>query len=149
MPARDCVTRIGWDTRIVSENVEILRRSADAFAAGDLDLYIDEFVAPDVVWCTSAEDPDAGIHTGREAFRRYLEQWLDSFEGLWAEVEEWIDAGDDRVFAWARWTGRGRTSGLDADWHLAVIYTLCDGRISRGEEYFDRAEGLKAAGLAE
>lgn len=60
-----------------------------------------------------------------------------------------MDAGHDRVFAWARWTGRGRTSGVDADWHLAIIYTMRDGRIIRGEEYFDRAEAVKAAGLAE
>jgi ketosteroid isomerase-like protein len=133
----------------VSENVELLRRSADAFNAGDLERYFDEFVAPDVVWRTSAEDPDAATHEGREAFGRYIEQWMDSFEGLHGEVEEWIEAGDDRVFAWTRWAGRGRTSGLDADWYLAIVYTLRDGQIVRGEEYFDREEALKAAGLAE
>jgi ketosteroid isomerase-like protein len=133
----------------VSQNVEIVRRSAETFTAADLDRYVDEFIAPDIVWCTSAEDPDAGTHEGHEAFRRYIEQWMDSFDGLHAEVEELIDAGNGRVFAWARWTGRGRTSGVDADWHLAIIYTLRDGKISRGEEYFDRGDALRAAGLAE
>jgi ketosteroid isomerase-like protein len=126
-----------------------MRRSAEIFAAGDLDRYIDECVAADIVWCTAAEDPDAGTHEGHEAFKRYLEQWMDSFDGLHAEVEEWIELDDGRVFGWARWTGRGRTSGLDADWHLAIIYTLRDGKISRGEEYFDRGEALRAAALAE
>jgi ketosteroid isomerase-like protein len=74
---------------------------------------------------------------------------MESFEGLHAEVEEWIDVGDDRVLAWARWTGRGRTSGADADWHLAIIYTVRDGRIIRGEEYFERQQALKAVGLSE
>jgi ketosteroid isomerase-like protein len=130
------------------ENVEILRHGADVFNA-DLDRWVAEFFAPDVEWRTAAEDPDAAIHRGREAFRRYLQQWMDSFDGLRADIEEYIDAGDDQVFTWVRWTGRGHVSGVDADWHLAVVYTLRDGRVVRGEEYFHRAEALEAVGLSE
>jgi hypothetical protein len=36
---------------------------------------------------------------------------------------------------------------VDADWQLAIGYTIRDGRILRGEEYFDRAEALEAVGL--
>jgi ketosteroid isomerase-like protein len=131
------------------ENVEIVRRAAEVFTAGDLDRYLSEFIAPEIEWVTSEEDPDAATHRGRESFRRYIEQWMESFEGLRAEVEEWIDVGDDRVLAWARWTGRGRTSGVGADWHLAIIYTVRDGRIVPGEEYFERQQALKAVGLEE
>lgn len=46
-----------------------------------------------------------------------------------------------------RSTGRGRFSGVDADWQLAIVYTIRDGRILRGEDYFDRAEALEAVGL--
>jgi len=35
------------------ENVEIPRRAADVFSAGDLDRYCSEFIAPDVEWGTS------------------------------------------------------------------------------------------------
>ena len=72
---------------------------------------------------------------------------MESFEDLQADAEEYVDVGDDRVFTWTRWTGRGRTSGVDADWHLAIVYTMREGRIVRAEEYFDRAEALKAVGL--
>lgn len=129
------------------ENVEIVRRSVKAFSSGDLDSYVSEFFAPEFEWRTAAEDPDAAIHRGRQAFTGYVERWMDSFDGLHAEVEEFIDAGDDRVLTWVRWTGRGRASGADADWHLAIVYTLRDGRIVLGEEYFDRAEALEAVGL--
>ena len=130
------------------ENVEIVRRGAEVFNA-DLDRWVSEFFAPDIEWRTAAEDPDAAVHRGREAFRRYLQQWMDSFDGLHADVEEYIDSGDEQVFTWVRWTGRGRASGVDADWHLAVIYTLRDGRVVRGEEYFHRADALEAVGLSE
>jgi ketosteroid isomerase-like protein len=91
--ACDCAARIRWDTQTVSENVELLRRSADVFNAGDLERYFDEFVAPDVVWRTSAEDPDAATHDGREAFGRYIEQWMDSFEGCTARSRSGLTLG--------------------------------------------------------
>ena len=137
-----------WRT-MSEENVEIIRRFAEVFETGDLERVVSEFFDPEIEWRTSAEDPDAATHRGTEAYKRYVEQWWESFEGLHAEVEEYIDAGDDRVVAWIRWTGRGRTSGVEADWHLAIIYTMRDGKIARAEEYFDRAEALEAAGLRE
>jgi ketosteroid isomerase-like protein len=57
--------------------------------------------------------------------------------------------GDDRVFTWSRFTGRGRTSGAPADWYLAVNFTIRDGKVVRADEYFDRNEALEAAGLSE
>jgi ketosteroid isomerase-like protein len=131
------------------ENVEIMRRAYDAFNRGDLDVLSAEFHDPQIEWQTSREDPDAAAHRGREDVRRYIGQWLDSFEGLRADVEEYIDAADDRVFTWARWTGRGRGSGIDAEWWLATVFTLRDGRVIRAEEYFNRSEALEAVGLSE
>jgi ketosteroid isomerase-like protein len=131
------------------ENVEVVRRLKEALNARDLDRYYVEFFDPDVEWCTSVEDPDAAIHRGLQAYKRYVEQWIESFDGLQADVEEYIDVGDDRVFTWSRFTGRGRTSGAPADWYLAIIMTIRDGKVVHGEEYFDRAEALAAAGLAE
>jgi ketosteroid isomerase-like protein len=129
-------------------NVEILRRGGEVFRTGDLERYVNEFFDPEIEWRTSAEDPDAATHWGREAFKRYVEQWMESFDGLRTKTEEIIDI-DDRVFTWTRWMGRGRASGVEADWHLAIVYTLRDGKVVRGEEYFDRAEALEAAGLSE
>jgi ketosteroid isomerase-like protein len=130
------------------QNLEILRRSGHVFDAGDLDRWVSEFFDDDIEWRTAAEDPDAATHRGREALKRYVEQWMESFEGLRAETEEVIDV-DDRVFTWVRWTGRGRSSGVESDWHLAVVYTLQAGKVVRAEEYFDRTEGLAAAGISE
>ena len=130
------------------ENVEKLRPGFEALNARDLDRHYDGF-DPEVEWQTSAEDPDAATHRGLQAYKRYLEQWLESFDGLHVDVEEYIDVGDDRVFTWCRYTGRGRASGVPADWYLAIIFTIRDGKVVRGEEYFDRNEALQAAGLSE
>ena len=129
--------------------MEVVRRGFEALNGRDLDRHYAEFFDPDVEWQTSAEDPDAATHHGLPAYKRYLEQWLDSFEGLRADVEEYIDVGEDRVFTWIRYTGRGRGSGVPADWYLAIVFTLRDSKIVRGEEYFDRNEALEAAELTE
>jgi ketosteroid isomerase-like protein len=129
------------------QNVDIIRRSAAVFREGDLDRYVSEFIAPDVEWRTAAEDPDAAIYRSDSEFRGYVDRWMDSFEDLQADLEEWIDVDETRVFTWVRWTGRGRTSGVDADWHLAIVYTLSGGRITRAQEYFDRDEALRSVGL--
>jgi ketosteroid isomerase-like protein len=129
------------------ENVEFVRRGVEALNARDLDRHYVEFFDPAVEWRTSAEDPDAATHRGLQAYKRYLEQWLDSFDGLQADVEECLDVGDGRVFTWIRYTGRGRESGVPADWYLAIIFTIRDSKIVRGEEYFDRAQALDAVGL--
>jgi ketosteroid isomerase-like protein len=129
------------------ENVEIVRRGAEVFRT-DLDLYVTEYLAPELEWYTAAEDPDVATHRGPQAFKAYVERWMDSFDGLRADLEECIDVGDDRVWTWVRWTGRGRASGANAEWHLAIVYTLRDGRIVRADEYFDRDEALEAVGLS-
>ncbi len=81
--------------------------------------------------------------------RRYYEQWLESFIGLHADVEEYLEAADGRVFTWVHWTGRGRGSGIEAEWGLAIVYTLRDGKVFLAEEYFDRSEALEAVGLSD
>ena len=130
------------------ENVEIVRRLTEALNARAFDTYYVEFFDPEVEWQTSAEDPDAATHRGRQAYERYVEQWLDGFQGMHIDIEESIDVGDDRVFTWSRFTGRGRTSGAPADWYLAIVFTIRDGRVVRAEEYFDRDEALEVAGLS-
>jgi ketosteroid isomerase-like protein len=129
-------------------NVETVRSLTEAFNARDLDRYYVEFFDPEVEWRTSVEDPDAAIHRGLRAYQRYLEQWIEGFDGLRADVEEYVDVDDDRVLTWSRFSGRGRTSGVPADWYLAIIFTIRDGKVVRGEEYFDRDEALEAAGLS-
>jgi hypothetical protein len=104
------------------KNVEVVRRGVEALNARDLDRHYIEFFDPGVEWQTSAEDPDAATHRGLQAYKRYVEQWLESFDGLHLDVEEYIDVGDDRVFTWNRYTGRGRESGVPADWYLAIIF---------------------------
>jgi ketosteroid isomerase-like protein len=53
------------------------------------------------------------------------------------------------VFVLGRLTGRGKGSGAPVDQPYAGILDFRGDRISRYPAYFDRAEGLRAAGLSE
>jgi uncharacterized protein len=131
------------------ENLELLYRYGQVYGAGDLDRCVSEFFAPDIEYHQAAEDPDAGLRRGRQAVKRFFAEWLEMFERMRFETEDYIDVDDERVFVWTRWTGRGRASGADANWHLAHIYTIRDGQIVRVEEYYDKAEALEVVGLRE
>jgi ketosteroid isomerase-like protein len=48
-----------------------------------------------------------------------------------------------------RFGGRAKLSGVETDLTFAVAYTIRDGKIVRGHEYWTREEALEAAGLQE
>jgi ketosteroid isomerase-like protein len=71
------------------------------------------------------------------------------FDDVTLVPEELIDLSDDRVLAMQRGAGRAKASGIETELRYAVVYTVRDGKITRGREYVDRATPLAAAGLPE
>jgi ketosteroid isomerase-like protein len=129
-------------------NVEIVRDSLKALADGGLDA-LAEFWNPDINWRAIEGAPDdVGEMHGRDAARRYVQDWFDTFDNFTVVAEELLDAGDDRVVAVQHLIGRARQSGVETELRYAVVYTLHEGKIARVREYRDRAEALEAAGLA-
>jgi ketosteroid isomerase-like protein len=67
------------------------------------------------------------------------------------EPVELIDTGEDLVIAVVR--GSGRPKGTSAETELTLtyanLYTIRDGKIAQGREYWTKEQALKAAGLAE
>ena len=129
------------------ENVEIVHDSWKAFAAGGLDA-LTEFWDPEIDWRAIEGAPDdVGEMHGREAVRRYLQDWVDTFEGLTVVAEELLDVEDQRVVAVIRVSGRAKLSGIETELRLAVVNSVRDGKIVCGREYIDREQALEAVGL--
>src|SRR4051812_7243083 len=131
------------------ENVEVVRASAEAYATGDREAYLD-FMAEDI-----EIRPDLSRFTetepfrGRDEFRRFLADIDQGWEGgATAEFRE-IFAVGDRVVARADWGGRGQSSGIDLRDNLTGLYTVQDGQITRIEYFLDHARALEAVGLRE
>jgi uncharacterized protein len=129
------------------ENVEFLVDYFQRFADGDLDA-IAEVWDPDINWrAAEGEIDDVGELHGPEAVRRHAQDWFDMFDDLAVVAEEVIDAGDDRVVAVQRMTGRAKVSGVETEIRFSVVYTLRDGKIVRGREYMTKEQALAAVGL--
>ena len=126
------------------ENVERLRSWIEAFNGRDFET-IAELDHPAIEWRTSAEDPDASTHQGHDAVQRYLDGYIESFPNLQIEVTECFGVGDDRVVAVNHFIGQSAT-GVPMDWLLTTVSTVEQGRFTRVEEYFDRAQALDAVG---
>ena len=62
---------------------------------------------------------------------------------------ELIDAGEDKVVAVLRLSGRAELSGVETDLTYAELDTLRDGKMARARQYWTKAEALEAAGLSE
>ena len=77
-----------------------------------------------------------------------MQDWLDTFEDFRFEPVELIDAGEDRVIGVVRISGRAKLSGVETDLTFAVLYSIRDGKIARGREYWTRDEALEAVGVA-
>ena len=127
------------------ENVNLLIAWIDAFNRRD-HYAIEQLHHPAIEWQTSAEDPDATIHHGQEAVRRYIDGYLDAFPDLHIEATECFPVGDERVFTTNHFTGHS-ASGVPMDWLLTTVTTYDEGRVVQVTEYFDRAQALTAVGL--
>jgi ketosteroid isomerase-like protein len=125
-----------------------VRRSAEAWARGDFATAYATW-DPDVEWDTTHFEawPDDEVYRGLDEVRRFLEEeWLGSWENLEARVEDVLDAGDRVVVFWLqRMVGRG--SGVPVEMRMGQVCTVRDGKITRLDNYTDRAKALEAAGL--
>ena len=131
------------------ENVEIVRDAAAAFNRGDLDAWL-EYWTDDIDYrAVEGALDDRGPMHGKDAVRVHFQDWLDTFDDLKAEPLELIDAADEQVVTVLRFGGRAKLSGVESDLTFAVVYTLRDGKVARGREYWTRDEALEAAGLSE
>lgn len=127
------------DRAMSQENVEIVQRF--------LSVEVDEaltLVDPGVFWNPIEELPTQGL----EEMRAALEHWRAEWEDYKVMPEGFVDV-DDHVVATVRLRGRGRGSGVEIDALFHDVYTLRDGKIVRMDQFTERSEALRAAGLEE
>jgi ketosteroid isomerase-like protein len=129
------------------ENVEFVLDSYRRFNAGEREAGL-WFWHEDAEYHASRDDPDSAVHRGIEGIRRQFANWIEAYPDLQVEPLEARGRGE-MVFLWVRFAGHGAESGLPMEMQLAHVITMRAGRAVKLVEYFDRAEGLDAAGLSE
>jgi ketosteroid isomerase-like protein len=121
-------------------NVEIAQGLLEACSRGNLDEALAD-ADPEIVWNPSQEGESRGI----DAVRATMERWETAFEDLEVTPEETIEVGD-RVVVKTHVSGRGRGSGVDVDTRSYMVWTIRNGKVTRMDEFTDRADALEAAG---
>ena len=144
------------------ENVEIVRRLLGPFEHGDAVLLFGDdtinasiraasepFFTPDFECAFVREDVGRATYSGLDGLRAAWLDWLEPWESYHPGVEDVIDAGDDRVVVLTRDHARPKGASAEIDFLGAPVWTVRDGKVARIEFYWNRAEGLAAAGLEE
>jgi ketosteroid isomerase-like protein len=96
----------------------------------------------DFEWRPLEASPAAGgVYRGHEQVRRYVEDWLTTFDNLRLDLEEPTEVAD-RVIAVVHGHGRGRASGLQLDTRFCQVWTVRGGTAVGMEEYATRELAL-------
>jgi ketosteroid isomerase-like protein len=114
-----------------------VRRTYEAFAAGDLDGALSLF-ADDIVWHQAQGLPHGGVYHGLAAVRANVfdpieESW---WEGFGATPGEVIGCGD-HVLVLGRYTATAKRTRARLDVPFAHVWRFADGRAVEFRQYTD------------
>ena len=142
-------------------DVEIVRRVLGPFEQGDLvPLFRDEAISASITVASAPfftadfecvfvrDDVGRSSYLGIDGLRAAWLDWLLPWESYHAGVEDVIDAGDGRVLVLTNDHACPKGSSAEVTFLGAPVWTVREGKVSRIEFYWNRAEGLAAAGLA-
>ncbi len=128
------------------ENMELVRRSWEAFNRQDLDAWFAD-IDPDVCVYPRPDEPGVKqVYRGHDGLMAYLANWLSQWDRYEAEPLELIDAAD-RVLVVARERGRLEQQGIEVEQHFDHSFTISAGKIIEWRMYDSHAEALEDLGL--
>jgi ketosteroid isomerase-like protein len=131
------------------ENVEIVRKSIEAWNAGGLDSLL-AFVPEDVVWYPFPEWPDgAEVRSGHDGVRELMDAWTDSFDEWTTAALELRDLGD-RVLVLGEIAGRIKGTSVPIRQPLGYVCSdFRSGQMGEAHFFLTWKEALEAVGLSE
>jgi ketosteroid isomerase-like protein len=129
------------------ENFETIRAAMDAWNRGDWDEALKD-AAPDVELDNSSNTGEwRGVHMGPDEVKRMWKKFVEPWESVRFEIDEFIDAGEHVVTRQtAQFTGR---DGIQVETHTGWCWTFRYGVLTRLFASNELDEALEAAGLRE
>ena len=129
------------------DNVELVRRSTDAYSRGDLDGTL-AYWAPDAVldWSNS-HGFEAGVYRGKGEIRAFMERFRESFDEVRIELlDDPIEVQDGLLVAENITYLRGR-DGIQVQARSAWLLTIRGGEQTSLTLYQTKREALEAAAV--
>jgi ketosteroid isomerase-like protein len=128
------------------ENVEIVRRSFDAFNARDVDGLL-RLCAEDCEWLPLRAQLEGIVYRRHQGVRQFVSDMDEDWEAFRIDPMEFHDR-QERVAVIGRVTALGQ-SGVEIDSIAGFVFELQQGRIRRVISHSDPEVALEAAGLSE
>ena len=129
------------------ENVEIVRRSFEAFRANDFETLF-AGVSRNVVIHSNPEEPEAMRYEGWDGMLDYLAKWFSGWEDYTVEPRRFLATGD-YVVVDAREVGTATLSGIRIEQDYSHAMKLKDGLVIEWRMFNDVEQALEAVGLSE
>ena len=128
-----------------SANITLVREIYAAWEQGDFAQT--DWADRDLEFAMPGSFEGAEVHRGVEGMRRAWRNWLSAWKDFSVRAEEYSEHGD-QVLVLARFSGRGKHSGLDVDNRLhASVFTIRGGKVVRLEADLDAERALAKLGL--
>jgi ketosteroid isomerase-like protein len=104
------------------ENVEIVRKGFEAFAARGVEGLMENFAAADGVWYTAPEFVEASEYRGHDGLRSMVSVFTDNFDDWSLDVVELRDAGDS-VVALIEHGGKIKGTDVPIRQPMGIVYS--------------------------
>jgi ketosteroid isomerase-like protein len=133
----------------MSENLELARSIYADWERGDWSSA--DWAHPEIEHVI-ADGPTPTSRTGLPAVAKGMRDFLDTWEDFRIDVDEYRELDDERILTLVRFSGRGKTSGVDigqVQAEAANLLHFCSGKVTRFVLYWDRGRALTDLGLAE
>jgi ketosteroid isomerase-like protein len=130
----------------MSENLELVRSIYAEWERGEFNA-TPEWADPDIEF-EVPDGPEPSTRTGT-ASAPGVEAFVELWQELRFEAEEYRELDGTRVLVLSRMRGRGKGSGVEVDQPRASLFHVARGRVTRLVLYWDRDRALADLGLAE
>jgi ketosteroid isomerase-like protein len=126
---------------VFSEDVERLRGAYEAFNEGGVEAIL-ERLAPDIQVRDRETAPDRQTRYGREGIKQLFDSYMEAFDALRLEPEEFIDAGGQVLVSLTQRI-RGKGSGAEVTGNIAHVWTMREGAVQRLRIFKDKDTALE------
>lgn len=116
---------------MAEEDVKLVRQGFEALAEGGAEALI-PLTHPEFEFTTPAglaAEPDT--YRGAGGIRRYFDSFYDAMDEIRFELVRLEDLGEGKVLTPCKLRARGRTTGIETEQDVVLVWEVRDGKASR------------------